>query len=275
MARVALPPSRCRFLPGPAHWNVAGSVGREPSVVFFDMDDTLFDHSLTCRAALGEVRRAEPRLAVLSLDRLWQTYLDHLGAADLTLGTVGHPPSVYAAARAARFRALAADAGWSCSPAEARELSTAYRTHYQRLRRAVPGAVELVRRVAHSCPVGVVTNNQVAEQVDKVEFLGLSTTIDFLIISEAVGAEKPDPAIFRAALAAARARPREAVMVGDSWTNDVLGARRAGIRPVWFNRFRKPRPTRHQVAEVASFRPLARIERLLRRGTPRGPGRAP
>jgi len=30
---------------------VAGPVGREPSVVFFDLDDTIFDHSLTCRAA--------------------------------------------------------------------------------------------------------------------------------------------------------------------------------------------------------------------------------
>lgn len=240
---------------------------REPSVVLFDLDDTIFDHSLTCRDALGAVREAEPRWGVFPLDRLWQGYLERLGAADLTLGTLGRSPADYEAARASRFRALAAEAGWTCSAAEAREISALYRRHYQRLRRGVPGAVELVRRIARSRTVGLVTNNQVAEQVEKVAFLGLTKTLDFLVISEAEGVEKPDPAIFRAALARARARPRDAVMVGDSWTNDVLGARGAGIRPVWFNRFGRTRPTRHRVAEVSSFRPPAPVERLLHPGS--------
>ncbi len=254
------------FCPRAPSDRVVRSSSGEPSVVFFDMDDTIFDHSLTSRAALEVVRRREPRLATLSLDRLWRTYLDHLSAADLTLGSVGHSPAFYARARAARFRALARDAGWNCSAAEARDLSTLYRKEYLRRRRAVPGAVSLVRRVARSRPVGIVTNNQVAEQEEKLAFLGLTRSVDYLIISEAVGAEKPSREIFHAALRAARARPHEAVMVGDSWTNDVLGARGAGIRPVWFNRFGRPRPTRHRVAEVTSFRPAPPVERVLRLG---------
>jgi HAD superfamily hydrolase (TIGR01509 family) len=242
------------------------SLAHEPSVVFFDMDDTIFDHSLTCRAALRELRREEPRFARFGLDRMWQSYLAHLGRADLTLGSVGHPARAYEAARAARFRALAEEAGWECSAAEGRELSTQYRRHYQRLRRPVPGALALVRRVARSRPVGVVTNNQVSEQVEKVRFLGLEHVIDHLIVSEAVGAEKPDPAIFRVALAEAGVPASRAVMVGDSWTNDVLGARSAGIRPIWFNRFGRARPTRHAVQEVTSFVPPATVERVLRQG---------
>ncbi|HTS32615.1 MAG TPA: HAD family hydrolase [Thermoplasmata archaeon] len=245
------------------------SPSNDPRVVFFDMDDTIFDHSLTCRAALAVVRRREPRFASLSLDRLWRRYLDHLSVTDLTLGSVGHPPSLYAEARAARFRALARDAGWECTVAESRDLSTLYRRAYTRLRRAVPGAVPLVRRVARSRPVGIVTNNQVAEQEEKLAFLGLTRTVDYLIISEAVGAEKPSREIFRAALKAARVRPHEAVMVGDSWRNDVLGARGAGIRPVWFNRFGHPRPTRHRVAEVTSFQPTPKVERVLGLGKSR------
>jgi FMN phosphatase YigB (HAD superfamily) len=31
-------------------------------------------------------------------------------------------------------------------------------------------------------------------------------------------------------------RPEETVMIGDSWTADVEGARSAGIRAIWFNR---------------------------------------
>jgi putative hydrolase of the HAD superfamily len=55
-------------------------------------------------------------------------------------------------------------------------------------------------------------------------------------VSEEAGVSKPDPRIFEMALERANARAGEAVMVGDSWANDVEGARAAGIRAVWFNR---------------------------------------
>ncbi|MGP8071786.1 MAG: HAD family hydrolase [Thermoplasmata archaeon] len=248
------------------------SAPKPPALVLLDMDDTIFDHSLTCRAALRELRRSEPRLAVRSLDDLWHAYLTRLKATDLTLGWVGHSDQFYEDARAARFSALAREAGWECDRAEGRALSTLYRTHYQRLRRPVPGAIEFVRRTARSVPVGIVTNNQVSEQEQKLKFLGLTDSVAHLIVSEAVGVEKPNPEIFRAALSAARVGPREAVMVGDSWTNDVLGARAAGIRPVWFNRFGRPRPTRPRVEEIASFRPARVVERVIR-GVPARRGR--
>ena len=47
-----------------------------------------------------------------------------------------------------------------------------------------------------------------------------------------VGATKPAPAVFRAALALAGAGPEEALHVGDSLDNDVVGARELGMRAV-------------------------------------------
>jgi putative hydrolase of the HAD superfamily len=47
-----------------------------------------------------------------------------------------------------------------------------------------------------------------------------------------VGVAKPGRAIFERALELAGADPGEAVHVGDSLENDVVGARAAGIRPV-------------------------------------------
>ena len=46
------------------------------------------------------------------------------------------------------------------------------------------------------------------------------------------GYMKPHPSIFEAALALAGVSPTESLMVGDSLTHDVLGARRAGMRGV-------------------------------------------
>jgi len=51
-----------------------------------------------------------------------------------------------------------------------------------------------------------------------------------LVDSQCVGAEKPDPAIFRAALDGLRATPEETIFIGDSLHRDREGARRIGMR---------------------------------------------
>jgi HAD superfamily hydrolase (TIGR01549 family) len=223
-----------------------------PELVLFDMDDTLFDHSLTCRAALAVVRQEEPLLARLSLDILWKEYLRLLDAPGAPISA---RPSVYAALRAERFQTLGHLAGAAMDADHARELSIRYRENYQRLRRSVPGAVELLHRIARDHRVGIITNNEHREQTEKLEFLGIRDLIDPLVVSAREKVAKPDPRIFQIALERAGVTPGESVMVGDSWRNDVLGARAVGIRPVWFNRFGLAPPTRHRVESLRSFRP--------------------
>jgi HAD superfamily hydrolase (TIGR01509 family) len=54
-----------------------------------------------------------------------------------------------------------------------------------------------------------------------------------MVDSQCVGAEKPDPAIFRVALETLRATPETTVFVGDSLRRDREGARRMGMRFIW------------------------------------------
>jgi len=69
-----------------------------------------------------------------------------------------------------------------------------------------------------------------------IERTGLLKLLDYLIISEVVGIEKPDPAIFRLALKKAGVKPEEAVYTGDNYLADIEGAAGAGIRPYWLLR---------------------------------------
>jgi HAD superfamily hydrolase (TIGR01549 family) len=57
-----------------------------------------------------------------------------------------------------------------------------------------------------------------------------------VIISEAVGIKKPDPAIFRLALEKTGLAPEQVIHVGDSIADDVAGAVAAGIMPVLITR---------------------------------------
>jgi putative hydrolase of the HAD superfamily len=63
--------------------------------------------------------------------------------------------------------------------------------------------------------------------------VGLSPLIGSIADSHRVGAEKPDPAIFRAALRPLGAVPETTLMVGDSLKRDREGARALGMAFVW------------------------------------------
>jgi HAD superfamily hydrolase (TIGR01549 family) len=65
------------------------------------------------------------------------------------------------------------------------------------------------------------------------ESSGLAPLFGAMADSQRVGAEKPDPAIFQAALSALHAAPETAVMVGDSLRRDYEGARRSGLGFIW------------------------------------------
>jgi HAD superfamily hydrolase (TIGR01549 family) len=65
------------------------------------------------------------------------------------------------------------------------------------------------------------------------ESSGLASFFGVMADSQRVGVEKPEPAIFHAALSALDATPATAVMVGDSLRRDGEGARRSGMRFIW------------------------------------------
>jgi len=58
---------------------------------------------------------------------------------------------------------------------------------------------------------------------------------DFAFLAEDIGASKPAPDMFQAAIARSGVPAREIAHVGDSLTHDVMGARDAGLQTVWFN----------------------------------------
>lgn len=55
-------------------------------------------------------------------------------------------------------------------------------------------------------------------------------------VSSEVGFRKPGPAFFRAVERSLELEPRQILLVGDDWENDVLGGSRAGWRVAWLDR---------------------------------------
>ncbi|WP_350281716.1 HAD family hydrolase [Kribbella sp. HUAS MG21] len=94
----------------------------------------------------------------------------------------------------------------------------------------------------------------------KLERLGLAAEIDLLIAGDTLPAGKPDPRAFAHALQRLDAAPHDVMMVGDSLTNDVRGARAVGIDAVLVDR-----SGRHAQAGVPRVRSLVQVLDVVRR----------
>lgn len=67
--------------------------------------------------------------------------------------------------------------------------------------------------------------------------LGLEPYLNFVVTSQEVGADKPEPPIFLSAMEQAGVKASEAIHVGDQYKLDVVGARGVGIKPILIDRY--------------------------------------
>jgi HAD superfamily hydrolase (TIGR01549 family) len=96
---------------------------------------------------------------------------------------------------------------------------------------------------------------------------GIDRFFDVWAVSGELGVEKPDPGIFEHALNEAGVPAERCAMVGDRLDNDILAAKRHGMRGVWMLRGEAPpAPTEDQLARVdAAVRALDELPAALSR----------
>ena len=82
-------------------------------------------------------------------------------------------------------------------------------------------------------PVCLVSDMTAQIQIRKLEQLGVSSYIDYMVTSEEVGAEKPDARMFKAGLSKIGCTTNDTIMIGDDLKKDIEGAMALGIQAYW------------------------------------------
>lgn len=83
--------------------------------------------------------------------------------------------------------------------------------------------------------VGVISNNDGVARY--IKMMDVEHRFEIVVGPSTYNVEKPHPEIFRRACQDLGVEPRRTVYVGDSYDNDVVGARSAGMTPVLVDRF--------------------------------------
>lgn len=190
-------------------------------ILFFDLDNTLFDHSRSERASLKILHKSMPGL-FSGVDEneflqrydhhnkiLWKQMADGVISADEL--------------RILRFKITCDDLGVSLQNPEV--LSQRYLETYTRQKFVFPNTMETLAYLKPKFKLCLLSNGFVHIQKIKLKNIGLADMFAYEIYSGDVGVMKPHPGIFQAAMEKTGAAADEIVYIGDSYDADIVGAK--------------------------------------------------
>jgi 5'-nucleotidase len=232
------------------------------AAVFFDLDNTLYDHRRAAREALAEMyERYDVARAGAGGDEFIRLFFDVNQRMWLKLATGEIDVQTL---RGRRFAEVFERLGVRL-PADAAAVGREYLDVYLDRSYPLPGAEEALAALRPLLRLGLLTNGFSDIQRPKVERLGWDKYFSWVVVAEEVGAFKPDVAIFERMCEAAASPPEAILYVGDSPVEDVVAARGAGLRTVWVRRdgpevarWAAEAEADYEVADVAEVVPLVR-----------------
>lgn len=218
--------------------------------LFFDLDHTIWDFDRNAEETLHELYHAYALAdAGLSCPHEFikvYTENNHQLWADYHLGKISKQ-----VLRETRFSKTFVDMGLSPE-----HIPHAFEDDYVRIcptkTRLFPQAHETLSYLSGKYTLHLISNGFRESTEMKIRNTGLEKYFSTIVISECVGFNKPDRAIFQLALDGAGAVASESVMIGDSIEADIRGAQDFGMRAIYFNPERRdiPEDVRFEISDL-------------------------
>jgi len=197
--------------------------------VLIDIDDTLYLYEPAHQAALQACYKlflAHTALTTISFAEFKATYRLHRTEVTQRLAGQGACRS-----RLLAFQSLYENLALKSAFNEALAQEGQYwQTFFTYMQVNLEALAFLQRCAQQQIPVCVISDMQVSIQIQKLQVLGLSQLINFLVTSEECGIEKPAAALFTRALSKLKLSAAHVIMIGDHLEKDIVGAQTLGIR---------------------------------------------
>lgn len=208
------------------------------SALFLDLDNTLYDFTANSRAAYRAT------FDLFGLSRWWATFdewFDVYEPNNVRLWTLyGQGLIDKAQLNAERYAYPFLQKGVADEP-DATGLTLSQRFMHEALRRmplgtaVKPHAHDVLAYLQTRYPLYILSNGFADLQYTKLRSADLDRFFAGIILSDDIGITKPQRGIFDHALRVAGIAADEALMVGDHYDVDIVGAHDAGWDSVWYN----------------------------------------
>jgi putative hydrolase of the HAD superfamily len=208
--------------------------------IFFDLDHTIWDFDKNAQETLHELylHYKLEELGLASAEAFISTYTEnnHSLWADYHVGKITKETL-----RAERFSRTFIQLG-----VHPERIPQQFEDDYVRItpykKNLFRGSEKVLAYLQQKYTLHIISNGFKESTLIKMDVSGLNPYFTNVIISEDVGINKPDKAIFEYALDKAKALKHESIMIGDSIEADIRGAQGFGMKAIYFNPLNKELP---------------------------------
>jgi putative hydrolase of the HAD superfamily len=174
------------------------------------------------------------------------------------------PPEYREVPSRERFRRalLRLGIGAEQAPSVAERLSLAHMSHLASTTMLPPAHLDVLEQLASRFPLGLVSNFDHGPTARRIlADHGIIRFFAAIVISDDFGRRKPHPAIFTAVLRELGVAREDGLFIGDSISEDVVGAQNARLKVVWLNLKRRllppdVKPPEYEITELKELTAL-------------------
>ena len=192
---------------------------------YFDVDDTLYDQFIPFKKAFIEIFPKIKTLPIYQIFIKFRKYSDKIFEASQSGQVTINEMYIY------RIQAALKEYYLEIDEAHALAFQTKYYVYQQDITtNAIKDILDLLKD--NHIGIGIITNGPACHQMEKLRRLKMSNwvALEDIYISSVVGYSKPDPQIFNLIT------DKDCIYVGDSYENDVIGAKNANWKCIWLNK---------------------------------------
>ena len=197
----------------------------------FDLDQTLLDFHASEHKALGIVLRENGLPFSEEIYQSFKTYNKALWL-ELEKGTISRTELFQR-----RFRDIFRRCGDDSERLDPLKVNDAFIRTMSVNGVLMDGALEFVRRLREGIEdarIYIASNGATINAKGRIASTGLDRYIDGLFVSEDMGVAKPAAEFFDICLEKIGEPKESCIMIGDSLSSDMLGAKNASLASVWF-----------------------------------------
>ncbi len=176
----------------------------ENTVIVFDLDDTLYNEIDYLKSAYKEfAKELEPNAWQQFFARIFSLYRNKLDAFEYISTRYKVPKP---------------------------ELVSKYRNHIPHIR-PFEGVLETFQKIKDKkAKIAIITDGRKATQMNKIEALGIIAFIDYIVISEEIGSEKPNEGNFKAV--EEKFNLDSYLYIADNYKKDFITPKRMGWQTI-------------------------------------------
>lgn len=219
------------------------------STVFLDLDNTIFDFSLTEKKAVSKTlfenglpSDGETASLYSKINQFyWEKYeRNEIEKTEIFVN---------------RFKTLFEKIGVE---ADAQKVSEDYFNNLSKGHDLIDGALDILEYLKGKGYFLCATTNGVSKtQFRRIKEADIGKYFDIICVSEDIGFQKPDKNYFETVITRCHEKDKEKILIiGDSMSSDVLGGINAGIDVCWFNpKMAKPKyKTKYEIKKLSEIK---------------------